>query len=89
MIPSSAFPFLLVCTDGAHKERHNDEVMLILSLLKKSGIREYNLHHIRDAGLNREIPIAAGKKIYDIGYCSLDGELFMIEIMRVPKKKVK
>ncbi|MDP2105882.1 MAG: hypothetical protein Q8J76_07795 [Desulfobulbaceae bacterium] len=61
--------------------------MKILSLLKWSGITEFNLHHIQDAGLNKEIPIQRGKKAYDIGYCSQDGELFMIEIMRIGKRK--
>lgn len=85
MIASSSYPFLCVCHDGKHKTRHNKEVMFILSLLKKAGVREYNLHHIKDAELSGEIPIVKNRKIYDIGYCSPDGEVFLIEIMRAKR----
>ena len=85
MIPSSAIPFLNVCHDGRHKERHNKEIAFSVGLLKKSGVREYNIAHIDDAGLSKEIPIVLNRKIYDIGYCSSDGEVFLIEIMRVKR----
>ncbi|MDP2106502.1 MAG: hypothetical protein Q8J76_10960 [Desulfobulbaceae bacterium] len=83
--PSSALCFLSVATDGRQKARHNQEVMFILSLLQKSGIRNHNIAHIDDAGINREIPIAKAGKNFDIGYQSADGEIFLIEVMRLGK----
>lgn len=82
-IRSALFPFLEVRTDGRAKQRHNEEVLRVLGLLKRDGVQSYTLHHIRDAGLSSDLPIALGGKYYDIGYKSRDGEVFLVEIMRV------
>lgn len=81
--PSSAFPFFSVATDGKHKKRHHEEVLFLIGLLKKQGMQDYNLHHIDDVGLNKLIPLKIGKKIYDFSYVSRDGEIFLIEVMRI------
>lgn len=43
----------------------------------------YNVHHIRDGGLSTEIPLFIDGRLYDIGYICPDGEVFLIEVMRV------
>lgn len=43
----------------------------------------YNVHHIRDGGLSTEIPLFLDGRLYDIGYICPDGEVFLIEVMRV------
>lgn len=57
--------------------------MRVLRLLRIDGVTDYNVHHIRDAGLSPDLPIALNGKFYDIGYKSRDGEMFLIEVMRV------
>lgn len=57
--------------------------MRLLHLLRKDGVKIFNMHHVRDGGLCRELPIALDGKYYDISYLSEDGELFLIEVMRV------
>lgn len=52
-------------------------------------MRDYNLHHIDDVGLNKLIPLKIGKKIYDFSYVSRDGEMFLIEVMRIQPKTDK
>jgi len=82
-VPSAVLPFLTVRTDGKAKERHNRELMRVFRLLRGDGVREFRLHHVNEGGQSREIPIALDGKFYDIGYIAEDGEVFLIEIMRV------
>jgi hypothetical protein len=82
-VPSSAIPFLNVQTDGGHKDKHNREVMFVLAALKKAGIKRFNLMHINDVGLDGTLPMAFRGHYYDIGYQSLEGPLFLIEVMRI------
>lgn len=89
MLPSSKIPFLNVKTDGRRKERHNREILFVLGLLRQAGITDYCLHHIDDAGMDRALPLTLKGKWYDISYVSGDGEIFLIEIMRLRIKKTK
>lgn len=82
MLPSSKIPFLNIKTDGRHKDRHNREIMHVLGLLKASGITQYCIHHIDDAGLNHDLPLSLKNKWYDISYVAADGEIFLVEVMR-------
>ena len=82
-LPSLVTPLVSVLTDGRSKSRHNREVVRLLRLLIGDGIRTFNMHHVRDGGLCRELPIALDGRFYDISYLSDDGELFLIEVMRV------
>lgn len=57
--------------------------MRLLHLLRKDGVKIFNVHHVRDGGLEKELPIALDGRFYDLSYLSDDGELFLIEVMRV------
>ena len=57
--------------------------MRLLHLLREDGIKIFNLRHVRDGGLEKDLPIALDGHFYDISYISDDGELFLIEVMRV------
>ena len=83
MLPSSVLPFLNVATDGKKKDRHNREVLIIARLLQASGVKEFCLHHVDDAGMNHALPLALGDKWYDISYVAPDGEIFLVEVMRL------
>ena len=83
MLPSSSLPFLNVATDGKRKDRHNREVLIIARLLRASGVKEICLHHIDDAGMNHALPLSLDGKWYDIAYEAPDGELFLVEVMRL------
>lgn len=76
-------PGLVVLTDGKAKDRHNREVMRVLALLRADGVQHFALHHIRDGGQDPQVPIALQGKYYDIGYIAEDGEVFLIEVMRL------
>jgi len=80
---SAIFPFVNIRTDGKRKLRHAEEVSFILSLLKLAHVREFRAEHIYDAGFNPNIPTQKDGKVYDIGYRALDGEFFLIEVMRI------
>ena len=83
MLPSSFLPFLNVKTDGKKKDRHNREILIIARLLQASGVKDFCLHHVDDAGMNHALPLAIGGKWYDIAYVAPDGELFLVEVMRL------
>lgn len=83
MLPSSSLPFLNVSTDGKRKDRHNREVLLIARLLQASGVKDFCLHHIDDAGMNHALPLMLGGRWYDISYVAPDGEVFLVEVMRL------
>lgn len=83
MLPSSRLPFLQINTDGRTKKRHNEEILFWLHQLGKAGINNVGAHHVDDAGLNRDLPLTLAGKWYDIVYEAPDGEVFMIELMRV------
>lgn len=87
--PSSSLPFLNVRTDGAHKKRHNDEVMFVIGTLIKNGIKDYNLHHINDANLVKWLPLQKNGKFYDISYINSKGEIILIEVMRLNQEVEK
>lgn len=87
MLPSHHLGFLNVPTDGKRKNRHNQEILFLSRLLKKAGIKYLNLHHINDVDLDKFLPVKIGNKIYDITYIAPDGELFMVEIMRIKYAK--
>jgi hypothetical protein len=72
-----------VYTDGCAKSRHNREVVRLLRLLLGDGVQVYNMHHVRDGGLCKDLPLMLDGHCYDISYLSDDGELFLIEVMRV------
>ena len=82
-VPSEVVPLVSVFTDGRSKDRHNREVMRLLHLLRGDGIKIFNLRHVRDGGLEKDLPIALDGHFYDISYISEDGELFLIEVMKV------
>lgn len=82
-LPSSVMPFLNVRTDGRAKSRHNAEVRRFLGFLRSDGVKDYRLHHINDAGYAADLPISLDGKFYDIAYRAADGEVFLIEVMRV------
>lgn len=82
-LPSEVVPLVSVFTDGRSKDRHNREVMRLLHLLRIDGVKIFNVHHVRDGGLEKELPIALDGRFYDLSYLSDDGELFLIEVMRV------
>ena len=83
MLPSSVLPFVNVSTDGRKKDRHNSELLFWSRLLQRAGIKDFCLHHVKDAGMNKALPLSIDGKWYDISYVAPDGEIFMIEIMRV------
>lgn len=83
MLPSSVIPFLNVTTDGRKKDRHNSEVLFFSRLLQKSGVTDFCMHHIKDAGMNHNLPLSINGKWYDIAYVAGDGEVFLIEVMRL------
>lgn len=83
MLPSSTLPFLNVATDGKRKDRHNREILIIARLLQASGVKDFCLHHVNDAGMDRTLPLTLGGKWYDISYVAPDGEIFLIEVMRL------
>jgi len=82
VLPSSILPFLNVSTDGRKKDRHNREVLLIAQLLQSTGVKNFCLHHINDAGMNKNLPLSIDGKWYDIAYVAGDGEVFLVEVMR-------
>ena len=57
--------------------------MRLLHLLRKDGVKIFNMHHVRDGGLCKDLPLMLDGHCYDISYLSDDGELFLIEVMRV------
>jgi len=85
VLPSSSLPFLNVKTDGRKKNRHNREVLFWSSMLIQAGVKDYCLHHVIDAGMNRHLPLTLAGKWFDICYVAPDGEIFLIEIMRARK----
>jgi hypothetical protein len=82
VLPSKTIPFLSVETDGRSKDRHNREILYILDLLLKSGVKVFCTHHVSEAMADKRLPMAIGAKWYDISYVSSDGEIIMLEIMR-------
>lgn len=83
MLPSAKMGFLNVTTDGKRKDRHNKELLFWLEKLLDSGCCHYSLHHIKEAGVNKALPLMHGGKWYDLSYVAEDGEVFLVEIMRV------
>ena len=83
MLPSSSLGFLNVTTDGKKKDRHNEEVLFFSRLIQRAGIKTFCLHHVNDAGMDRSLPLAVGGRWYDIAYVAPDGEIFLIEVMRL------
>ena len=83
MLPSAKLGFLNVKTDGRKKDRHNRELLFLAQLLLSAGVSDYCLHHVNDAGMNRALPLTLAGKWYDISYVAPDGEIFMLELMRV------
>ena len=82
MLPSKTIPFLSVETDGRAKDRHNREILFVLDLLLKSGVKVFCTHHVNEAMADKRLPMAIGARWYDISYVSSDGEIIMLEIMR-------
>ena len=82
MLPSKTIPFLSVQTDGKAKDRHNREILYILDLLLKSGVKTFCTHHVSEAGSDKRLPMGLNGRWYDISYVSSDGEIIMLEIMR-------
>lgn len=83
MLPSAKLPFLNVKTDGKKKNRHNREILFLSRLLQASGVSDFCVHHVNDAGMNRNLPLTLGGRWYDIVYVAPDDEVFMLEVMRV------
>jgi hypothetical protein len=83
VLPSSVLPFLNVATDGRKKDRHNREVLFLSALLRDAGVKDFCLHHVDEAGMNHHLPLAIDGKWYDIAYVAPDGEIFLIEVMRL------
>ena len=82
-LPSVVVPLVSVFTDGRSKDRHDREVMRLLRLLRADGVSNYNIHHVRDGGLTKTLPLSLDGRVYDISFISDDGEVFLIELMRV------
>lgn len=94
MLPSSTLPFINIETDGKAKDRHNREILFFSRLLQAAGTKKICLHHVNDAGMAYDLPLTVGKKWYDIAYVAPDGEIFLVEIMRIrqiydPKKSAE
>ena len=85
MLPSAKLGFLNVKTDGRKKTRHNQEILFFLNLLLSAGVKDYCVHHVTEAGMNRSLPLTLAGKWYDISYVAPDGEIFLVEIMRLRK----
>jgi hypothetical protein len=85
VLPSAKLGFLNVKTDGRKKTRHNQEILFILDLLLTAGIKDYCVHHVDEAGMNKALPLTLAGKWYDISYVAPDGEIFLIEVMRLRK----
>ena len=85
MLPSSVVPFVNIATDGKRKDRHNREILFFSRLLREAGTKKMCLHHVRDAGMNYDLPLTLEGKWYDISYVAPDGEIFLVEIMRTRK----
>ena len=85
MLPSSVVPFVNIATDGKRKDRHNREILFFSRLLREAGTKKMCLHHVRDAGMDQDLPLTLNGKWYDISYVAPDGEIFLIEIMRTRK----
>jgi hypothetical protein len=83
VLPSSRLPFLNVSTDGKAKDRHNREILFFSRMLQAAGTKKICLHHVNDAGMAYDLPLTVGKKWYDIAYVAADGEIFLVEIMRI------
>lgn len=83
MLPSAKIGFLNVPTDGRKKDRHNREILFLARILAAAGVTDYCLHHVRDGGMNKALPLTLAGKWYDICYVAPDGEVFMLELMRV------
>lgn len=86
MLPSSRFPFLSVAGDGPAKDTHSRLVLLVYGALRAAGIRNLNLAHVQEGGLNGRIPLVYRGKWYDIAFLDLNGEIVLIEIMRTYQK---
>jgi hypothetical protein len=82
VLPSAKMGFLNVTTDGKRKDRHNKELLLLLRLLQQAGCCHYLLHHVKDAGMTKSLPLQQENKWYDLSYVSEDGEIFLVEVMR-------
>jgi hypothetical protein len=78
--PSSFLPGISVKTDGRRKTLHNNEVADMLRVLRDNGITQLNADHIIDGGLDARLPLAIGRKIYDIAYVSKRDTLVLVEI---------
>ena len=83
MLPSSVIPFVNVSTDGKKKDRHNSELLFWSRLLQRAGVKDFCMHHVNDAGMNKNLPLSIDGKWYDISYVAPDGEIFLVEIMRL------
>lgn len=83
MLPSSHLGFLNVRTDGRRKDRHNREVQTVLAGLLASGVTRWCMHHVNDGGMDHTLPLTLGGRWYDIAYEAPDGEIFLIEVMRL------
>ena len=82
VLPSAKLGFLNIKTDGKRKDRHNKELLFWLERLLDAGCIHYSLHHLREAGCTKSLPLQLGGKWYDLSYVAEDGEIFLVEIMR-------
>jgi hypothetical protein len=78
--PSSFLPCISIQTDGRRKELHNNEVSDLIRTLRISGIKAINCDHLEDGGKDERLPLAIGRKLYDIAYVSKRDTLVLVEI---------
>jgi hypothetical protein len=85
VLPSASMGFINIESDGKHKNRHNEELLFLLKLLQQAGCKYFLTHHVKDGGMTKSLPLMLDHKWYDLSYVSSDGEIFLIEIMRLRK----
>ena len=82
MLPSSRFPFLSVATDGKRKDKHSRLVQRFFNLLRCAGVRQINLAHVQEGGLDRRLSLVKAGKVYDLAFVDEEGEVILLEVMR-------
>ena len=82
MKPSSLFPLINIKTDGKHKEYHAQLILHAIQALRNFGAKDINASHVKDGGLNQQLPLCYKGRRYDVSFLDKNGELIMIEIMR-------
>lgn len=86
MLPSSRFPFLSIAGDGASRDHHSRLVLFLFGALRAAGVKDVNMDHVFEGGLNGRLPMIYKGKYYDIAFLDEKGEVVLIEVMRTYRK---